>query len=702
MATATPRARAPPYPRPVSPLNVEEIPTCPDTVVYEQLTDEADQEAAERAAKRRRRIRENAEAYLRGDQIYIMTAGLKGPFDKGWNNPWKKRRHQPRTAAEVPETAARPTKTRLAKTAAVQETCAPRTDERECIDLTSDAMDDIEFTQPPTVRDKLPTNIFKRTYDIAGVDRQHLSSLNAKRIEDWLRTSDAYTTDRQPDIRSSPTPAYREYRLPPPDTAAKRPASVGGRNDNTQVGDWATKYNSRDDLEPSSPKPLEDSTQQTHESQNRAEAAILEQKSRSVHRLPPSTSLPAFEYKRAKRPRPKEEAQQLSKTSVNGADPVQIHAEDAPEASKPLSPPPVDVSEQPARSSPKKPALSTETSKTTANNLPSAQVVSVVPAQEGLSNAQSTAELLEPVKPLTEHTMTQRQDSVPVHHSHAPVEECADKEQAAPSCYADNAKAEAGAIGGPLPGDMQTPVRNLDTQALLGDIKPFAISTIKKLEVKLSDAKTPATASKAPPTSRSTARTKRKKKASFAIDAVSEESQSSIKAGFQVRKQQANPSVPASTKIAIAEGIDGNENYDLDPPASNTPADSLPSVSDMFKTTSFPVASKTRGTTQAPKSILKPRSQPALQSSAPPGTTVTATGASIPGTNGTYQSTTTSEKRDAQQPRQLDMFAIENGGGADSQAPELEQFDLDEVVADLGSYLGTWDVEKAAAQASSG
>lgn len=702
MATTTPRARAPPYPRPVSPLTIEEIPACPDTVVYGQFIDDAEEEAAERAAKRRRRIRDNAEAYLRGDQIYIMTAGLKGPFDKGWKNPWKERRNHAVTAAEVPETAARPIKARSEKTAAVPETYIPPKDDPQCIDLISDVGDDIEFTQPPIVQDKPPTNIFKRAYDVSDVDRQHLSPVSAKRIEDWLRTSDAYTTDRQPDIRSSPTPAYRDYRLPLPDTAAKRPASAGGRNDNTQVGEWATKYKSKDDFEQSSPKPLEDSTQQTHESQHRAEAAILEQKSRSVHKLPPSTNLPAFEYKRAKRPMPKEEAQQSSKASANGTDPVQTHVDDAEKPSKPVSPPPVDLSEQHVKSSPKKPALSTETSKNTANNLPSAQVVSAVPPQEGLSNAQSTAELLQPVKPPTEHTLTQRQDSVLADRSSAPVEECADREQAALACHRDNAEAEADDIAGPVTADMQTPARNLDTQALLGSIKPFAISTIKKLEVKPLDAKTPATASKAQSTARITARTKRKKKASFAVDPVSEESQSSIKAGFQVRKQHAKPSVPASTKIAIAEGIDGYENYDLDPQTSNAPANSLPSVSDMFKTASFPVAAKGKSTTQAPKSILKPRSQPAVQSSAPPGTTVTATDASGLGTNGTYQSTTTSEKHDAQQPRQLDMFAIEHGGGGNSQALELEQFDLDAVVADLGSYLGTWDVEKAAAQAGSG
>lgn len=683
------RQKAPPYPRPVSPLNYEEIPTCPDTIFYDQKTDETEQEGAQRAAKRRRRMRANAEAYLKGDEIYIMTASLKGPFDKGWKNPWKRRPAEVDVPVEVPETSARPIIERSVKTA-VPETCGPVKDEEQCIDPTCDVTDDIEFTQPPIVQEKPPTNIFKRSCDVP-IDRSHISPVNARRIEDWLRTSDAYKTKRLPDIRSSPTPASREDRLPTPGRSARRPASAGGCDDNTPVGNWATEFSPRQDPQ-SSQKLFEESTQQTHESQHRAEAAILEQKIRSVHRIPPSTNLPAFEYKRAKRTKL---AEAKDSPAYLWTHPGSIHAEAAEEPLQAAASPPLLPSEQPVKSSPKKPALSTETSKTTANHLPSAQVVSAVPALEGLSNAQSTAELLQPVKPPTEQAMTQRQDSEPGHRPSAPAEEGADPVEAAPVCPTD-AEVEEDNTAAPGTDKVQTPARNLDTQALLGSVKPFAVSTIKKLEIKSEIAKTPATASKVPAKTQSTARiSKRKKKASFAVDPVSDESQSSIKAGFQVRKQHTTPSVLASTKIAIAEGLDDNEDYDLDPPTSNILADSLP------KAISFP-AGKAKRSTQAPKSILKPRSQPAGQSSVPPGASVTATGASAPGTNGTYQSTTTSEKRDAQQPRQLDMFAIENGGGADSQGQELEQFDLDEVVADLGSYLGTWDVVKAAAQAGSG
>jgi hypothetical protein len=42
----------------------------------------------ERTAKRRR-IEDCARRYLSGDSLHIQSAALMGPFDKGWQNPWK-------------------------------------------------------------------------------------------------------------------------------------------------------------------------------------------------------------------------------------------------------------------------------------------------------------------------------------------------------------------------------------------------------------------------------------------------------------------------------------------------------------------------------------------------------------------------------------------------------------------------------------
>ncbi|ETN44966.1 uncharacterized protein HMPREF1541_09841 [Cyphellophora europaea CBS 101466] len=700
MAAPTVRAKAPPYPRPVSPLDIDEIPFCPGTVVYEQWTDEAEEEAAKRAAKRRRTVRDNAESYLRGDQIFIMTAGLKGPFDGGWNNPWRTKRDFMDVEIEVPETAARHTNVRSARVPAIAETSMRKGHEPECIDLTG-ADDDIEFTQTLLAQQRAVTNVFKKAYNASEANRTHLTPTSARRIEDWLRTNDNFriTSERQPDIRSSPTPASREHHLPTPDSAIQRPVSAGGQNHDTQVGDWATRFSSKQDLGQASPKAAahELSTQQTHESQNRAEAAILEQKIRSVHKLAPSTSLPGFEYRRVRKTCPK--PIDAKATAVLASDAAKINVEsgvddgDAGSKSAPIAEKGTVVERLVL-----KPALSTETSKTTtANHLPSAQVVSTVPGPDGVSNVQSTAELLQPVKVPTDQAITQRQDS------------------------AFDAIQEPSVIqNGEDEGKVETPVRNPDTQALLGgSIKPFAISTIKKLATKQIQAKSPVTVTKVPTKPKPKTRSS-KKKTSFALDPASEESQSSIKAGLKVRKTATTPTVfYAAEKSALVDGLDNpdDEAYGLDSPTMNdrnpaTANDSLPSVSDMFS-----VPAPQKKTTSGHKGILKSRSQPF--SSAPPGTTLTATGASAPGgTNGTYQSTTGSEKQDAQQPRQLDMFAIENGGtlGRRSQVfgkdldvdveadmeGEGDEFDLDAVVSDLGSYLGTWNVERAVEEANVG
>ncbi|EAW06718.1 uncharacterized protein ACLA_084130 [Aspergillus clavatus NRRL 1] len=43
---------------------------------------------------RHRRIERLAEAYLQGTPLFILSASLRGPFDKDWVNPWKKSRRK--------------------------------------------------------------------------------------------------------------------------------------------------------------------------------------------------------------------------------------------------------------------------------------------------------------------------------------------------------------------------------------------------------------------------------------------------------------------------------------------------------------------------------------------------------------------------------------------------------------------------------
>ena len=109
---AMPKPKIPIYPRPVSPLTAEPLLANPgDTYLDDSSDSHGDDE--QRAAKRRR-IEKLGEQYLRGDGLFIMTAGLRGPLT-GWVNPWStKHGRKAATRAEtfrqytgegVPETA---------------------------------------------------------------------------------------------------------------------------------------------------------------------------------------------------------------------------------------------------------------------------------------------------------------------------------------------------------------------------------------------------------------------------------------------------------------------------------------------------------------------------------------------------------------------------------------------------------------------
>lgn len=74
----------PPYPRPVPNIDFDEDPILPGTIIY---TNEDEIQEPERVAKRRR-VEANANAYLRGEGLFILSASLQGPFDAGWKNPW--------------------------------------------------------------------------------------------------------------------------------------------------------------------------------------------------------------------------------------------------------------------------------------------------------------------------------------------------------------------------------------------------------------------------------------------------------------------------------------------------------------------------------------------------------------------------------------------------------------------------------------
>lgn len=79
--------------RPVSPLHYEPLEPSPEDICWPGSDDEADEGHRE---KKRVRVELLGKQYLEGRPLFIQSAGLRGPFDRGWVNPWagKKRRYE--------------------------------------------------------------------------------------------------------------------------------------------------------------------------------------------------------------------------------------------------------------------------------------------------------------------------------------------------------------------------------------------------------------------------------------------------------------------------------------------------------------------------------------------------------------------------------------------------------------------------------
>lgn len=75
--------------RPTAPIDYEPPPLAPDDSIYPGSDEE---EPLEEQEAQRRRIQFQAQHYLRGGQLFILSAQLCGPFDGGWVNPWTGKR----------------------------------------------------------------------------------------------------------------------------------------------------------------------------------------------------------------------------------------------------------------------------------------------------------------------------------------------------------------------------------------------------------------------------------------------------------------------------------------------------------------------------------------------------------------------------------------------------------------------------------
>ena len=222
-----------------------------------------------------------------------------------------------------------------------------------------------------------------------------------------------------------------------------------------------------------------------------------------------------------------------------------------------------------------------------------------------------------------------------------------------------------------------------DTQAALDAATPFAFSTTKKIPISAADVvSTKGTESQKPPIKQ----TRKKKKASFAVDTQisSGSSEGSIKDIMKIQKGRTGVGL---SKEFLVTGTLGND--EDEPPRYRSPGPdmetSVEDISEIAKLTmvstgeNFQASSKGR-----PSSTEKRRPE--------------QTASTLPLTSNTeITSLSSAQQHDAQQRTPLaDGLDVNPTLDEDGQG-----FDLDAALADMGSFLQTWDAEKEATSLAS-
>jgi hypothetical protein len=627
-----PPSKVPVYPRPVSPLSAESFYLEPQDIIYATSQSSSDDDSSARAAKRRR-VEKLGEQYLRGDGLHILSAGLKGPFDKNWKNPWANRRREPKRAVpEIPETIGKPSKKLQAQKNGRAKVGNDKVEEWLRRNTTPSSIQIDDQISPTPLRTKVvetrdpspvkPTS--KATDDtVPGSYRLESDFATHKATYKDVADSGAYghnleTSPRLPDKVDCPLQSEVTN-----DARTKRRA-------------WVSHAANAD----------------------RAEFAALKSKRRVTEVAPSSTMLSPFEYRRSldgfQKPKRFEEiadevqAMNQSMAPPASTEPHNLHTKDddqGPEEQEHLPsgsnlpnwPQAVTKSTSSAA-----PVLSTDTSRASVPNLPSAQPQSLdipAPSTNNLAfEEQAPEQLSESVDPTDEpprnlirdetnaiqttklvdnhESLGSRRDCTP--HVVNKVLDCADETRLARTITKEG----------------------LSTQDMLAAMSPLAFSTVKRPTVGFQQPGTPLTATK-----RRTEKSGRI--ASFAQTEriSSDSSQGSLKASLRVTKGNSTVVVGKENKLSAA-GKDGSSESLF----GCFPRPAMESL--------VPVASPKRL-----KSALKSSGLPIQAGEFP----------SIKGSTST---------------------GIDGG----QNLPVLgdDTFDLDGAIDDLGSYLGTWDAEKEA------
>ena len=193
--------------RPTSPLNFEPLETPPEDILWPGSDHEADEYGREKKRLRREIL---GKQYLEGRPLLIQIAGLRGPFNRGWINPWASKRRKSgtdskRTIAPPPQAKASPHRDPRFKQESVK---AKRKS------VTAIGMDGIaQDLEPDESSDASAPKRIRRQY---GSRNPRTSGLAPSRLMDveqnhWLKSDKGYLASGFGDERGSPTrtPAFK-------------------------------------------------------------------------------------------------------------------------------------------------------------------------------------------------------------------------------------------------------------------------------------------------------------------------------------------------------------------------------------------------------------------------------------------------------------------------------------------------------------
>lgn len=204
--------------RPTSPLDFEPVETPPEEILCPGSDQEYDYDD-EKRAKKKLRVEILGRQYLEGRPLFIQSAGLRGPFEEGWVNPWAGSKRRRVTDG---------TKRRLAT--------AYHEDESHAVDLEiAKANATVKRKPPKDVRHEgFNNNSVKATTTVArspvrtsrAAKRRRLDSADESKHDDkierpvkaepaapttgrnhWLKTDHAYLQAGSRGSRKSPTPS---------------------------------------------------------------------------------------------------------------------------------------------------------------------------------------------------------------------------------------------------------------------------------------------------------------------------------------------------------------------------------------------------------------------------------------------------------------------------------------------------------------